>query len=69
MANYVSKFVLGEDTLEVKDSVARSTATTASTNATNALNKVTALEQLSRVTVAYAAATETITITTGDHTK
>ena len=64
---FVSKFNLGGQTIEVKDASARITANTASTNATNALNKVTELENLSRVEVTYAADTETISITTGTH--
>lgn len=64
---FVSKFNLGDQTIEVKDTSARTTANTANTNATNALNKVTELEKLSRVEVSYAAGTETISITTGNH--
>ena len=64
---YVSKFSLAGQTIEVKDASARTIANTASTNATNALNKVTELEKLSRVEVSYVADTETITITTGAH--
>lgn len=64
---FVSKFNLGGQTIEVKDSSARTTANTASTNATNALNKVTELEKLSRVEVSYVTDTETISITTGTH--
>lgn len=64
---FVSKFNLGGETIEVKDTIARTTANTASTNATNALNKVTELERLSRVEVSYVADTETISITTGTH--
>lgn len=64
---FVSKFNLGGEDIEVKDAAARTTASTANTNATNALNKVTELEQLSRVEVAYTVATETISITTGNH--
>lgn len=64
---YVSKFNLGGQTIEVKDASARTTANTASTNATNALNKITELENLSRVEVSYVADTETISITTGTH--
>ena len=63
-AQYVSKFNLGGEDIEVKDAAARTTASTASTNA---LNKVTELEKLSRVEVAYTAANETISITTGTH--
>ena len=64
---FVSKFNLGGQTIEVKDASARTTADTASTNATNALNKVKELENLSRVEVSYVADTETISITTGTH--
>ena len=64
---YVSKFSLAGQTIEVKDASARTTANTASANATNALNKVTELEKLSRVEVGYVANTETISITTGTH--
>lgn len=64
---FVSKFNIGDQTIVVKDSSARTTASTASTNATNALNKVLELEKLSRVEVGYVANTETISITTGTH--
>lgn len=68
MANqFVSKFNIGGQTIEVKDSSARTTANSASTNATNALNRVSELEKLSRVEVGYVADTETISITTGTH--
>lgn len=64
---FVSKFNLGGQTIEVKDASARTTANSANTKATNALNKVTELERLSRVEVSYVADTETISITTGTH--
>lgn len=64
---FVSKFNLGGQTIEVKDANARTTASTANTKATNALNKVTELEKLSRVEVSYVADTETLSITTGTH--
>lgn len=64
---FVSKFNLGGQTIEVKDASARTTANSASTNATNALNKVTELEKLSRVEISYVADSETISITTGTH--
>lgn len=68
MANqFVSKFDLGGQTIEVKDASARTAANTASTNAANALTKVTELEKLSRFEVSYTASTETISITTGNH--
>lgn len=64
---FVSKFDIGGEIVEVKDASARTTASTASTNATNALNKVNELEKLSRVEVSYVAANETISIKTGTH--
>lgn len=64
---FVSKFNIGGQTIEVKDASARTTASSASTNATNALNKVKELEKLSRVEVSYVDNTETISITTGTH--
>lgn len=64
---YVSKFSLAGQTIEVKDASACTAASSANTNATNALNKVTELEKLSRVEVSYVADTETISITTGTH--
>lgn len=64
---FVSKFNIGGQTIDVKDASARTTANTANINATNALNKVTELENLSRVEVSYMPDTETISITTGTH--
>lgn len=64
---FVSKFNIGGQTIEVKDASARTTAGNADVNATNALNKVRELENLSRVEVSYVADTETISITTGTH--
>ena len=64
---FVSKFNIGGQIIEVKDASARNTAGNADVNATNALNKVTELEKLSRVEVSYVADTETISITTGTH--
>lgn len=66
-AQFVSKFNIGDQTIEVKDASARATAGSANTNATNALNKVKELENLSRVEVSYAESTETISIKTGTH--
>lgn len=70
----LSIFKLDEQTITIKDSVARQTAdsaktlaTTASGNATTALNKVSELEKLSRVSISYDSTTETMTITTGTH--
>lgn len=71
----VSIFNLGGQNINVKDATARSkaqsaetAATEASTTATEALNKVKEVEKLSRVTVEYTAAAETIKITTATHT-
>lgn len=57
----VAVFNLGGQDINVKDATARS-------NANKALQKVEEVEQLSRVTVSYTPATETITITTATHT-
>lgn len=56
----VTTFNLGGQDITVKDPTARS-------NADEALKKVKEVEKLSRVTVEYAPATETITITTATH--
>ena len=71
----VSIFNLGGQNINVKDATARSTAQSANTaaseaatTANKALQKVEEVEQLSRVTVSYNPATETITITTVTHT-
>lgn len=70
----VTTFNLGGQDITVKDPTARSNAQSAKTAATNAettaneaLKKVKEVEKLSRVTVEYAPATETITITTATH--
>ena len=72
----VTVFNLGGQDINVKDATARSTAqsantaaTEASTTANKALQKVEEVEQLSRVTVSYTPATETIKIITATHTK
>ena len=72
----VSIFKLGDQSITVKDATARSTAQSANTAATNAattakdaLKKVEEVEKLSRVTVEYTPATETIKIATATHTK
>lgn len=71
----VSVFNLGGQDINVKDATARSNAQSANTaaneaatTANEALRKVEEVEQLSRVTVSYTPATETITITTATHT-
>ena len=70
----LSIFKLDNQTITIKDNIARQAAenamtlsTTASGNATTALNKVTELEKLSRVSMSYDSTTETMTITTGTH--
>lgn len=72
----VTVFNLGGQDLNVKDATARSTAqnantaaTEAATTANEALQKVKEVEKLSRVTIEYTPATETIKITTATHTK
>ena len=71
----VSVFNLGGQDINVKDATARSNAQSANTaaneaatKANEAMQKVQAIEKLSRVTVSYAPATETITIITATHT-
>ena len=71
----VSIFNLGGLNLNVKDATARSNAQSANTAATEAaetaneaLKKAQEIEKLSRVTVSYQQANETITITTETHT-
>lgn len=70
----VTTFNLGGQNITVKDPTARSNAqsantaaTEAATTANNALKKVEEVEKLSRVTVEYTPATETITIKTATH--
>lgn len=71
----VSVFNLGGQDINVKDATARSNAqsantaaTEAATTANKALKKVEEVEKLSRVTVEYTSATETIKIATATHT-
>lgn len=71
----VSVFNLGGQDINVKDATARSNAQSANTaaneavaKADEALQKVQNIEQLSRVTVTYTPATETIKIITSTHT-
>ena len=63
----VSIFMLGNQSISVKDATARSQSQQAVTQATEALQIAQEVEQLSRVTVSYDQADETITITTTDH--
>ena len=63
----VSIFMLGSQSISVKDATARSQSQQAVTQATEALQIAQGVEQLSRVTVSYDKNSETITITTTDH--
>lgn len=72
----VTIFNIGGQDISVKDATARSNAQNANTAATQAastaneaLQKVKEVEKLSRVTIEYTPATETIKITTSTHTK
>lgn len=65
----VTTFNLGGQDITVKDPTARSNAQNANNAAKEALQKVKDIEQLSRVTVTYTPASETITITTVTHTE
>lgn len=65
----VTVFNLSGQDINVKDAIARGTAQNANTAATEALQKVKEVEKLSRVTIEYTPATETIKITTSTHTK
>ena len=60
----VSKFNLDGTDINVKDAVARTEASSATTAVSGLNTRVTALEQLSRLSVAYNSSTETITFTT-----
>lgn len=77
----VSIFSLSGQSINVKDSTARTTATAAQNTASTALStaqaaqsaasslkaRVDEISNLSRVTVSYNAQNETISIATGDH--
>lgn len=70
----VSIFNLGGKAINVKDETARTTASQAqsqvsslSTTVSQLSSDVNEIRNLSRVEITYADATETITITTGDH--
>lgn len=72
----VTVFNLGGQDINVKDATARSNAQNANTaaaeaatTATKALQKVEEVEKLSRVTIEYTPATESIKIITSTHTK
>lgn len=63
----VSIFMLGDQSISVKDATARSQSQQAVTQAAEALKIAQEVEQLSRVTVSYELGNETITIATTDH--
>lgn len=72
----VTTFNIGGQDISVKDATARgnaqnanTAAAEAATTANEALQKVKEVEKLSRVTIEYTPASETIKITTATHTK
>lgn len=67
MPNYVDTFELDGSPIEVKDAQARSNISTVNSDLNALANRVTALEGLSRLSIAYSAQNETISITTGTH--
>lgn len=58
---------LDNQTLDIYDQTARTTATGAASTAQTALQKVQEIEQLSRVEISYETSTSTLQITTGTH--
>lgn len=63
----VSKFVLDNTEISVKDSVARTTASAASSQSSANAQDIANLKALSRLTVSYNGTTETITFTSNTH--
>lgn len=63
----VSKFVLDEQTITVKDETARSEASSAQASVQTLTTEVNKIKNLSRLTVAYTENTETIKFTTIEH--
>ena len=63
----VEKFVLDGTDIYVKDATARSDAATANANVATLNTRVSAVEQLSRLTVSYSSQNSTITFTTATH--
>ena len=63
----VSKFVLDEQTITVKDATARSEASAAQASVQTLTADVNEIKSLSRLTVSYAEQTETITFKTVEH--
>ena len=63
----VSKFVLDEQTIAIKDETARSEASAAQASVQTLTADVNKLKGLSRLTVAYESNTESIKFTTVEH--
>ena len=63
----VSVFTLDNTNINVKDSTARSTATAAASQSAANAQDIADLKALSRLTVSYNSATETIAFTTQTH--
>lgn len=63
----VSKFVLNDTSIDVEDSTARSLAQSASTDVSTLNTRVTAIEELSRLTVEYTENNKTITFKNATH--
>lgn len=63
----VSKFVLDEQTITIKDETARSEASSAQASVQTLTTEVNKIKNLSRLTVAYTENTETIKFTTNEH--
>ena len=63
----VSKFVLDEQTITVKDATARSEASSAQASVQTLTADVNKIKALSRLTVNYTEQTETITFKTIEH--
>lgn len=63
----VKQFDLDGTVINVKDETARNDAATASSQVTALAGRVTALENLSRLTLTYDSQTEVLTFTTTTH--
>lgn len=63
----VSKFVLDEQTITIKDATARSEASAAQASVQTLTQDVNEIKALSRLTISYAEQSETITFKTVEH--
>ena len=63
----VTKFVLDNTEINVKDDTARTAASAASSQSSQNAQDIADLKALSRLTVAYNSSTETITFTSNTH--